>query len=137
MSREEYERLNAGCRFPDKIEGYWRQDKDASDIGIKERLHLPWPVPFEVEGYNMEEFIGRLVMKQMDSRIKVERYRGISMHRLTGNHNGNSEFELEGWKWPTGYVAYLTMGVPPSRAFYKFVTHEDLPTLPTYGRSDD
>lgn len=128
--RTEFDRLNTGCSFPENVEGYWRQRRECS----MDRIRLPWPVPFEVEGYNKYEFVGKLIEKQMDNRVEVISYRGWSINRLTGRENGSTEYKLDGWHWPVGYVSYLIAGVPPSRAFYEFVTGEDIPSLPDYGR---
>lgn len=125
----EYHNLNEGCAFPKHVEGYWRQHKENTSDEC-----LPWPVAFDVEGYDKIAFIGKLTLLQLSSDVKRNTYRGMSTNRLTGESNGNAEYELDGWAWPEGYIAYLALGIPPSRAFYKFVMGVDLLTLPTYGR---
>lgn len=96
---------------------------------------MPWPVIFEVEGYDKDAFNHKLtLLQQLNPNLTTKMYRGVSLNRLTGEFNGNAEYELGGWVWPAGYIAYICMGVPPSRAFYEFVMGVDLPTLPTYGR---
>lgn len=141
-TRADFDRVNGESAFPDHIEGYWRQavwpDKDKLSSNYDRKVaSYPWPVVFDVEGYNKDEFVGKLVMlKQLDPNANVVNYRGFSVHRITGAVNGIGEYVLYGWTWPTGYMAYLSMGVPPSRAFYKWVTGEDLPALPSYGRPD-
>lgn len=135
----EFLKVNFRCAFPKFVEGYWRKaervDKEAlqwrSQVERNES-RLPWPVVLEIAGYDKEDFIARL--DELQAHAQKELYRGITVSRLTGEPLGNAEYELNEWTWPGDYIHYLKAGVPPSRAFYKFVTDRDLDTLPKYGR---
>lgn len=139
--RERYTEFNAASAFPEKVEGYWRVSgvltTEPRSSYEAEQAKYPWPVPFQTppEGYDQDYFLDRLLALEAHEETKVVAYRGSSPHRLDdGKNNGNSEFERDGWHWPAGYRNYIKLGVPPSRAFYQFVTGNDLDTLPTYGR---
>jgi hypothetical protein len=137
----EFVEVNGEHAFPIGIEGYWRPGRDIpegedwSSDTKRATWHCPWPVIYEPEGYEHDRFI--VLLKEMEASPFTTsiQYRGFSLHRLTGEINGSREFERDGWKWPEGYLNYIKMGVPPSRAFYRFVTSIDLYSLPKYGRS--
>lgn len=118
--------LNDGTAFPPKIEGFWRSN-------FKTIKGYPWPVPMSVPGYNRAAFVKALQAAQLKASTGTGG-RGLSPHRWTGEGNFNSEYMYKGWKFPGGYITYIRQGVPPSRAFYKLITGEDNPNLPTYGR---
>lgn len=129
----QYNQLNKGCKFPDFIEGYWRAHAhERASYETDEQANYPWPVPMFVEGFEPDAFLKKL--KLLEKVADKKEYRGVSKHRLTDEMNGNAEFSFNGWRWPQGYKAYIEKGVPPSRAFYKFVMNEELEALPTYGR---
>ncbi len=124
-----YNKLNADSKALPNVEGYWRKKEIDNDP-------LPWPVSFEVQGYDADYFIQALTEIEGKESCKRVVYRGISQHRWNGAATpmGNCEFEYEGWRWPGGFKSYLALNVPPSQAFYKFITGKELHTLPTYGR---
>jgi hypothetical protein len=142
--------VNKDSKFPRHIEGYWRRAevtplKD-NEPGANVRHYtytqyegFPWPVPMEVEGFEVQKFIEKLVDIETDFAKEV-RYRGCSECRLTRENLGNAEYEYKGWKWPDGLAHYLRLGVPPSAAFYKFIMGADAVEglmLPTYNRDED
>lgn len=142
--------VNQHSKFPRRIEGYWRQfevipPKD-NEPGANLRHYgnmmdagCPWPVPMEVEGFEVQKFIEKLVDIETDF-AKEMKYRGFSACRLTKENLGCAEFEYKGWKWPDGLAHYLRLGVPPSAAFYKFIMGADAVEglmLPTYNRDED
>lgn len=137
---------NSKSAFPANTEGYWRKrlelppesnsmvcGKPFMEWSQNKDWAYPFPVVYEPEGYDKNLFLALLrEMEDSPFTTKVV-YRGISHSRLTGEAIGNCEFERDGWKWPQGYSHYIEAGVPPSRAFYRFVTTQDVPSLPTYG----
>ena len=138
-----FHELNDNSKFPDKVEGYWRQmavipPKDnLPGANVRHFINMdgaefPWPVRLTPTGFDQDAFLIKLMA--LESTLNPLRYRGISMNRLTGESNGCAEYEHDEWKWPEGFKEYIKNGVPPSRAFYSFVMGKDLDTLPTYGR---
>ncbi|MEG0869483.1 MAG: hypothetical protein RSD49_06570 [Hafnia sp.] len=136
-----YQTANRHAAFPIAVEGYWRPGPEApaegalSGVDSNSERNYPWPVIFEPKGYEKTVFIA--LLKEMEASPFTERvlFRGISMNRLTNEPNGCAEYSRDGWTWPEGYLNYIKLGVPPSRAFYQFVTCIDLDTLPDYGRN--
>lgn len=110
-----------------KVEGYWRPSFN------KGLSSLPFPVIMTVKGYNKTAFVNRLQVLQRQAKKTIAR--GDAPNRWTGGSSGAAEYALDGWRWPGGLSYYLSAGVPPSRAFYKFVMGKDLLSLPTYGRA--
>lgn len=146
---QRFHELNAESKFPTRVEGYWRRHavippKD-NFPGANMRHYVntmgaefPWPVPMEIEGFDVQDFINKLVdIEEREGGAEKVLYRGFSICRLTGENLGNAEFEFRGWKWPDGLVHYIRMGVPPSAAFYHFITGMELNTLPNYNRALD
>ena len=146
----EFIELNTGHYFPDGIEGYWRPGKELpsayhGELYNKPFLYwqqnkiwqYPFPVVYEPEGYDKNLFLIFLRELQESPYTKKVPYRGYSKNRLTGESNGNVEYERDDWKWPQGYINYIEAGVPPSRAFYKFVTGLDCRELPPYRESQN
>lgn len=138
-SYAEFLSLNANSHFPNNIEGYWRpammkpEDIEMGREGQMKSWEYPWPVIFSPEGFNKVLFIEKLEAMERSENTSKTLYRGISPHRLLQNQmNGNAEFENGGWRWPQGYKSYIELGVPPSRAFYKFVTGIECESLPKY-----
>lgn len=147
---EQWMAANEHSAFPPNIEGYWRpalelplqaRGKEAGEDFFYWKHNQCWKLPFPVvctpsADYDKEAFLQVLFAALRDPATKSVAYRGFSMHRLLKNRaNGSRELERGDWKWPIGYLHYIEMGVPPSRAFYKFLTGIDDPVLPTYGRS--
>lgn len=137
---------NIDSKFPKGIEGHWRSQKDVpsqENVIASKRLarepesepSLPWPVAyFDIDGYDILFFLSKLAMKEKTAEL--HNYRGFSIHRLTGKVNGIGEYESSGWRWPEGYRSYIEMGVPPSRAFHRFITGIDIVGLPRYGHEE-
>lgn len=125
MKGEEwFKRINGKSKKLPNIEGYWRST-------FKTNGGLPFPVPMAVEGYSKGEFLKALRAKQRAA--KHTGYHGYSPHRWTNSPNMSGEYKLGKWAWPEGYETYVKAGVPPSRAFYKFITGNTNSKLPTYG----
>lgn len=112
-------------KWEPKTAGYWRQvvNYSADDT-------LPFPVITTARGYVKSAFLNQLKIAERAATQRA--YRGWSNNRWDGTANGSSEFNLNGWKWPSGYFTYLEAGVLPSREFYKFIMGKDLETLPSY-----
>lgn len=132
-SKELFDAINKSQhKFPDKKDpkwsfsafGFWRPT--IKDTKVK----FPFPVAMKVRGYNKTEFVKRLEAKE--KRMKPRMFGGHSRHRWTGEKNGAREYidEKNKMRWPSGTITYLKQGVPPSRAFYKYMTGKDLPNLP-------
>lgn len=121
-----FEAINGRAKRRAKVEGYWRPSFN------KAMASLPFPVIMPVKGYNKTAFVNRL--KALQKQAKKTVARGDAPNRWTGGSSGAAEYALDGWRWPGGLSYYLSAGVPPSRAFYKFVMGKDLPALPTYGK---
>lgn len=130
----EFYRRNKDCRFPERVEGYWRSANTFYPPIDPTQRALPWPVPVKEFAFNRIGFLADL--EKAEIAAERELYRGFSRCRLTGISLGNAEFVYKNWRWPAGYKHYIKMGVLPSAAFYKFITGEDHPTLPSYGRKD-
>jgi len=141
-----FQHANGDSKFPEKVEGYWRQHEDVPTFvgaGInmlnraaREGENYPWPVVWNIPEFDVQEFINRLADVE-DTLAQEKRYRGCSLCRLTKVNRGNGEYEYKGWKWPSGLIDYVRMGVPVSRAFFALimdVSEEDCKYLPTYNR---
>lgn len=125
---------NIDSKFPPGVEGYWRRQKELPQRNADAESPLPWPVVYyDIDGYDMTLFLSCLKKLEDNPSVTVHNYRGVSINRLNGRMNGSREYEYRGWRWPEGYRNYINMGVPPSRAFHKFVTGIYLPNLPSYG----
>lgn len=131
-----FNELNEGCSFPENVEGYWRNSVDRAS----EDDSLPFPIAMPVAGYNRRTFYSQLMdYEDVNARISGRAGRGRSPDRWTGElipGAGELVSRKDGkrFSWPIAYSTYVKRGVPPSRAFYKFITGEDNPNLPTYGR---
>ena len=77
------------------IEGYWYSS------------YMPqFPVPQPQSEPVSQEFLSKLNAVQALS--KVEYYRGWSNCRCCGKMNGSTEYEFGEWRWPSGFMHYLT-----------------------------
>lgn len=129
----EFNPVNGKSKFPDMIEGYWRQHPtQRATFENDEQAAYPWPLVVQCEDFDKHAFLDEL--ERLEKKAEIKRYRGLTINRLTRETNGNSEYILDGWTWPQGYKEYIKLGVPSSQAFYKFVMKSELDTLPTYGR---
>ena len=124
--REYFEKINGKSKALPFVEGFWR-DTYASKVN-----GLPFPVPMSVKGYSWAKF--KPMLEDFQDHSQTQPGRGTSPHRWTGKPNGGNTYMRGKWKWPSGLTSYFSKGVPPSRAFYLFVTGEDNTYLPTYGR---
>jgi hypothetical protein len=141
-------RNNGDSKFPRKVEGYWRSretliehvgpGRHTANFMDKQNADLPWPYIWQIWQFPKQAFINRLA--DIEDLAEKHLYRGISMCRITGVSRGNAEYEYKGWKWPAGFIEYVRLGVPPSRAFYAFImgeTQAECLWLPTYNREED
>jgi len=129
QGRAVFDYLNKGCYWEEGQEGFWRAG------GLREVTNkLPFPVKMVCPGYRRAEFLQAL--DRVQSRLKPKVFRGYSPNRWTGEFNGSAEYQVDGWKWPEGYRTYLEAGVLPSREFYKFITGQDVPGLPSFAKPD-
>ena len=148
--KRKFEALNATSKFPKRIEGYWR-NKEELPAPIQSgrssfRTHYekevslyPWPVVMDIPEFDRQDFINHLV--EIEEVLEQVLYRGMSFCRLTGENRGCGEYEFNGWSWPAGYLEYIRLGVPPSRAFYNFIMGEKAKyrvaaALPSYNREE-
>uniref|UniRef100_A0AB39CDW7 Uncharacterized protein n=1 Tax=Pseudomonas phage HRDY3 TaxID=3236930 RepID=A0AB39CDW7_9VIRU len=144
--QRQFQHSNGDSYFPPMIEGYWRQHDviptytgekcNMKNYIARANAECPWPVVWNIPEFDKQEFINRLADIE-DEKAAETRYRGMSICRLTGADRGCNEYEYRGWKWPGGFIEYVRLGVPPSRAFYAFimgVSEEDCKYLPTYNR---
>lgn len=147
-----YMAANQHSVAPENREGFWRGSIFAPRLRNTEYADdpLPFPIAWEIEGFDHLDFAQRVRDLQNDSGTEHTRYRGCSAHRWHGGANGNSDYERGAWRWPDGLVNYLTEQVPPSRKFYLWVmeqhaelyprkaklfdVYEFAKRLPTYGR---
>lgn len=120
--------LNLGTELPQGVEGYWR--KVTKKCIEKYPFVLPFPVAFDVEGYDKNAFADAL--SKLENHIAIRSYKTPAQHRWTGHPNGKLEYQSQEWRWPSGYIEYIKAGVPPSRNFYRYVMKADLPNLPEY-----
>jgi len=141
-----FHNANEKSKFPEKVEGYWRQHDviptytgekcNMKNFIARDGSEYPWPVVWEIPEFDKQLFIDHLADTE-DNLAEVKKYRGFSICRLTGANRGCNEYEYGGWRWPGGFIEYVRMGVPPSRAFYAFimqVEEENCKYLPTYNR---
>ena len=138
QQKEKFDVLNRYSAFPEKVEGYWRQNEQIDSIGKQGETPLPWPVVIDLVEFDKQEFINNLADLE-DDKAEENRYRGISMCRLQKVSRGNVEYRFQGWRWPGGLIDYIRMGVLPSRAFYQFVMggrakQHTFAALPSYNR---
>lgn len=143
-----HQRNNGDSKFPEKVEGYWRNretliehsgpGRHTATFLDKQNADLPWPYIWQIPVFPKQEFINRLA--DLEDVAEKKLYRGFSICRITGVNRGNAEYEHKGWKWPAGFIEYVRLGVPPSRAFYSFVMgvpESECEWLPTYNRTEE
>jgi len=111
---------NKGVNF--QTFGFWRPTPSKGAT--------PFPVAMKVPGYSKTDFVKRL--KAKEARASKWPERGFSPNRWDGTKNGIQTYYSASAKllWPEGTMTYLKAGVPPSRAFYKFVMGKELAALP-------
>ena len=98
-----------------KTIGYWKRIKS-------EKSDLPWPIEnsFTLSEEEKEVFLKEL--KRKESKSGITRYRGISLCRICEQTNGNAEYSLDDWCWPSGYMHYIQEhDVQPDEEFYKWI----------------
>lgn len=121
-----FKALNGQAKPRLYVEGYWREKYN---VGLKT---LPFPVIYNVKGYDKTAFVKKL--QSVQARAKKTVNKGYSPNRWTGGNNGAAEYKSGKWSWPAGLTTYLSAGVPPSAEFYKFIMGKSLAGLPTYNR---
>ena len=85
------------------------------------------PMPIGVAWGGRRIFLKRLA--EVEANLRPLHYKGFSLCRLCGEHNGSQEFIYKGWTWPSGSRHYLEKhDVRPSLAFEEFIHGENLPT---------
>lgn len=127
---EAYMKIARQIDKEEKRIGFWRQNVNYTGNGS-----VSFPVITTCKEYDKVAkgtFLLRLA--EIEHLALVNRYRGWSQHRWTGEANGSTEFFFRDWRWPVGYSTYLKAGVLPSREFYAFITGKDIPTLPSYSK---
>lgn len=95
----------------ERKEGFWKS---------KYEPHLPNPVSNEVAWVGQDDFVSKL--EQVEKISKCIAYRGFSICRICGKHNGHEEFSYRDWVWPQGLLHYIVEhNVEPSEEFQKFI----------------
>lgn len=115
--------LNGKSKSNDKVFGYWRPSPMTGKSG------LPFPVAMKVKGYTFAEFKPKL--NAWIRKCRTVEYKGHAINRWTGAKAGAAEFQLNGWRMPSGALSYLSKGVPPTQEFYKEVTGKTNLNLPS------
>lgn len=73
---------------------------------------LPWK--------GKKRFLKALARAQKQAHSDA--YKGSSNCRLCDRRNGSETYELDGWRWPSGYAHYIEEhNVRPSLAFQEFI----------------
>ncbi len=99
-------------------EGFWRDSKQSD---------LPMPLVSDRPWAGKEEFINKLDIVQGRGNTERVGYRGFSMCRVCGKHNGTASYICEGWEWPEGFMHYVEEhNVRPSLAFEEFITQKEV-----------
>lgn len=103
--------------------GFWRRT-------VEDDGKFPFPVAMKIKGYDKYAFIKNL--KVIQEKMEPEPARGPSIHRWTGQKNGDRTYVDRKNKvtWPEGTITYIRQDVPPSRAFYKYVMGKTNSKLP-------
>lgn len=115
-----------------RVEGYWRERGDT-------KSNLPWPEPCTDAIWPLirQSFFTRLSHLELEKARRIY-YRGRSICRLCPLENGkvlpfvgSVEYELDGWRWPEGFIHYVGVHcVAPSFDFWKFVVENTLDLMP-------
>jgi hypothetical protein len=86
-----------------KVVGYWSNSPSDPALPFPQANSKPWA--------GQDKFIAKLKAVEQGIRGrrygKVVAYRGWSMCRLCGVPNGHEEFELDGHRWPSGFLHYV------------------------------
>lgn len=115
--------LNSKSKSNDKVFGYWRASPLTGKSGF------PFPVAMKVKGYTFATFKPKLTA--WIRKCRTVEYKGHAPNRWTGANAGAAEFQLNGWRMPSGALSYLSKGVPPTQEFYKEVTGKTNLNLPS------
>lgn len=97
------------------IEGYWYS---------KYTPKYPMPQPNVLTEDQAAKIFALIRFKE--TKAKKVAYRGWSDSRITGEHLGNDEFEMDEWRWPGDFAKHyvLTHKVSPTDKFLKFIGYE-------------
>lgn len=79
-----------------KYEGYWRNSSHPE---------LPEPKAYSLPWDRKDEFVQQL--KEVQATLTPDAYRGISICRICQKANGNEEYFLNRWRWPSGFLHYV------------------------------
>lgn len=98
-------------------EGYWNTGKGSE---------LPSPKPSNQEWAGKERFL--LALDVIQAKNQPIAYRGSSRCRICDQQNGSTEYQVNGWQWPSGYRHYIDEhNVRPTLAFQEMVERRELP----------
>jgi hypothetical protein len=85
------------------VVGHWSFSPDDRALPFPQANPKPWA--------GQDNFVARLKGIEQGIRErrngKVTAYRGWSMCRLCRVPNGNEELELDGYRWPSGFLHYV------------------------------
>ncbi|BAG41518.1 hypothetical protein [Ralstonia phage phiRSL1] len=97
-----------------KYEGHWYSSFE------------PWwpsPTTSDWPWTGQSAFLNKL--ERVESTLDPVAYRGISRCRVCGEGNGCEEFNLEGWRWPSGFRHYIEQhNVKPSSEFIAMIVEQ-------------
>lgn len=94
-----------------KYEGHWWSSYEP---------HWPHPEPRAVPWKGQSAFLEAL--DRVESMLEPILYRGFSWCRVCRMLNGNAEFNLNGWRWPSGFRHYIEQhNVKPSDEFVQMI----------------
>ena len=94
-----------------KIEGYWYSTQTPN---------FPKPIANEHKWLGLKQFVRKIELLQEHAHEKF--YTGTSPCRICKKSNGSTEYELGGWRWPSGYLHYIVEhNVKPTPGFKDFV----------------
>lgn len=92
------------------LDGYWRDPEEP------ETAHFPIAVESHKPFQGKPECLA--LMRVAEEKAREKHFKGWSSCRICGQRNGSSDFELNGFKWPSGYSHYINMhNVMPSAEF--------------------
>lgn len=100
-----------------RIEGYWYSEHIEKYKGIV----YPMPEP-NVLTEDEAKYIHALI-KAKEDVAHVNRYRGFSRSRITGETLGNAEYETDSWIWPGDFADHYVLKhrVKPTDDFLKYI----------------
>jgi len=103
-----------------KIEGYWKM----LNPYFKEETDYPMPVAGVLTEQESKDIYDKIVEKEKTAT--VQKYRGWTTSRITGESLGNAEYHTDEWIWPGDFAKHYVLenGVRPTNEFLKYIGYE-------------